>query len=101
MSFVQTEELYGNIELFIQLIGSGILGVAITLSTLLVVTICSPLALNVSGNIKNAISAFISFLVFDDLMVSYTVISGISIGFMASCIQMYDELKINSLKPKQ
>ena len=81
-----------SFQLAMLLLTSGILGIAITLSTLLVVVVCSPFSLNVSGNIKNALSAIISFFIFDDLIPSPQVLLGISIGFFGSCLHMRDEL---------
>lgn len=69
------------------------MGIAITLSTLLVATICSPFSLNVCGNIKNALSAAVSFTIFDDIRPSPLVMSGIGVGLAGSILQMRDELR--------
>lgn len=72
---------------------SGSLGIAITMTSLLVVTLCSPFTININGNIKNAFSSVLGFVIFDNEIPSLNVISGILIGFSGSCLYAYDELK--------
>lgn len=80
---------------------SGSLGIAITMSTLLVVTLCSPFALSITGNIKNAISAVFGFMIFDDQKTSPLIVSGILVGFSGSCLYAYDELMNIRAKSKK
>lgn len=80
---------------------SGSLGIAITMSTLWVVTLCTPFTLNVTGNIKNAISALLGFMLFDDITASPTVVTGILVGFSGSCLYAYDEFTKKSKAKKE
>lgn len=63
----------------------------ITMSTLMVVMLCTPFTINITGNIKNAISAFLGFILFDDIKASQMVLTGILVGFSGSCVYAYDE----------
>ncbi len=70
---------------------SGSLGFMITMSTLLVVMLCTPFTINVTGNIKNAASVVLGFILFDDILPSSLVITGILVGFSGSTLYAYDE----------
>ncbi len=74
------------------LLMSGSMGFVITMSTLLVVTICTPFMINITGNMKNGLSILLGFFIFDDTDISPTVIGGITIGFTGSLIFAYDEI---------
>lgn len=80
---------------------SGSMGFAITMSTLLVVTLCTPFTINITGNIKNAISAFLGFIMFNDIEASKMVVTGILIGFSGSCLYAYDEFIATRKKNKK
>lgn len=80
---------------------SGSMGFAITMSVLLVVTLCTPFTINITGNIKNAISAVLGFILFDDIVASTTVVTGILIGFSGSCLYAYDEFFARRGKSKK
>ena len=79
---------------------SGSLGIGITLTTLLVVTLGTAFSLNIVGNFKNALSTFLSFFVFDDLKPSLMNVSGISVALFGSLIYLYDEVKERQRKQK-
>ena len=87
------EDLTVKFNFILLLVLSGSLGITITLSTMLVVNLCSPFMLNVNGNFKNIIAAVLGFMIFDDQRPTFLVISGISVGFIGSCIYAYDELQ--------
>jgi len=67
------------------------MGFGITMTTLMVVMLCTPFTINITGNIKNAISAVLGFLLFDDIQASPIVLTGILVGFSGSCLYAYDE----------
>lgn len=86
--------------LITNLLLSGVSGIGIILSSILVVNLCSPFMLSVNGNIKNSIAAFAGFLFFDDQAPTFNVLTGIFIGMAGSTIHAYDEItaKMRSMK---
>ncbi|CDW73393.1 udp-sugar transporter sqv-7-like [Stylonychia lemnae] len=97
---LQIEDLTYRFNFLSLLILSGTLGITITLSTLLVVNLCSPFMLNINGNFKNILSAALGFVMFNDQKPTFLVVSGILVGFMGSCLYAYDELMQLRLKRK-
>eukprot|EP00347_Sterkiella_histriomuscorum_P021363 403334245 len=85
------EDMNHKLNFFLLLVLSGSLGIVITMSTILVVTLCSPFMMNVNGNMKNAVSSVLGFMMFDEQIPSFNVVSGIIIGFAGSCLYAFDE----------
>jgi hypothetical protein len=60
-----TNNLSSNLAPLVML--SGSFGICITITSLLTVTICGPLAINIAGTIKDVALTYAGFLFFDDV----------------------------------
>lgn len=72
---------------------SGSFGIAITMTSLLTVTICGPLAVNISGTIKDVALTYVGFAFFDNVIASASVIVGLCFSFTGATFYSYDRYK--------
>ena len=78
------EDFNHKISFLISLLLSGVMGIIITCSALMVVTLCNPVANNITGNLKDVILTYIGFICFDDAILSATVALGLMFSFLGA-----------------
>lgn len=69
---------------------SGVLGILITLSVLMVVTVVSPIANNITGNMKDIVLTYVGFIFFDDATLTKTLATGLAISFAGAVMYPID-----------
>ena len=69
---------------------SGIMGIVITLSILLVCTLCTPVAVNITGTIKDVALTYVGFMFFKDVVMSFNVFAGLGLSFLGASIYALD-----------
>ena len=69
---------------------SGSFGIAITMTSLLTVTICGPLAVNISGTMKDVALTYAGFVFFENVTASPSVITGLVFSFSGAAAYSYD-----------
>jgi hypothetical protein len=69
---------------------SGVMGIAITLSVLIVCTLVSPIAFNVTGNLKDVALTYIGFIFFEDANLTFMVGVGLLLSFIGSGAYIID-----------
>ena len=74
------------------------MGISLTVSSLLVVKLISPLALNVASDAKNGFAIVLSFIIFADFNGSYLEMAGLFINCIGGSLQIIDELRARSGK---
>lgn len=82
-----------NPMLAAQIMISGSFGIAITMTSLLTVTICGPLAVNISGTMKDVALTYAGFAFFDNVHASNSVILGLIFSFSGAATYSYDRYK--------
>ena len=81
------------------ILSSGFMGILITLGVLLVLTTTSPVAVNITGIIKDVLLTYLGFICFKNVNASIYVISGLTVSFVGAVIYSMDSYK--KLKEKQ
>ncbi|CDW82730.1 UNKNOWN [Stylonychia lemnae] len=80
---------------------SSIMGIVITVSVLMTVTVVSPIATNVTGNLKDVLLTYVGFIFFDDQSLTQMMLIGLTLSFMGSMIYVADSYnKQNQAKAK-
>lgn len=99
-------DLYGvftasdpQIGLIALLLISGSFGFIITMNVLLMVIVCGPIALNVTGTFKDLILTFVGIAIFNDQKLTPSFIVGISLSFTGAGIFTYQ--KVSAIKEKE
>ena len=69
---------------------SGIMGIIITCAVLMVCTICSPVAFNITGNLKDVVLTYVGFVFFNDAMMTLMVGIGLFFSFMGAGSYAFD-----------
>lgn len=82
-----------NIGLGTYIMISGSFGIAITMTSLLTVTICGPLAVNISGTMKDVALTYAGFVFFENVKASVPVIVGLCFSFAGATFYSYDRYK--------
>ena len=72
---------------------SGSFGIAITMTSLLTVTICGPLAVNISGTMKDVALTYAGFAFFENVQATNNVILGLIFSFSGAAAYSYDRYK--------
>lgn len=69
---------------------SGMMGIVITLGVLLVCTTCNPIAVNITGTIKDVILTYAGFVFFENVHISFSVMVGLFFSFAGAIFYGYD-----------
>lgn len=69
---------------------SGCMGIIITLGVLLVCTLCSPIAVNIVGVIKDVFLTYAGFAFFDGVHASFPVLVGLGLSFTGATLYSAD-----------
>lgn len=72
---------------------SSVSGLIITIFTMIVISLGGPYAMYVTGNMRDVVLTYISFLIFDDLASSNLIIIGISMSFLGSLVFVASKMK--------
>ena len=75
-------------------------GICITLSVLCTLAMGGPIAVNISGATKTALTNYVSYLIFDDLTFTTLVLIGLTVNFVGSNYWIYCKYQ-ESKKPQQ
>lgn len=59
---------------------------------MIVIALGGPFAMNVTGNVRDVVLTYISFIIFDDLNTTYMILSGIGISFIGSIFFIYSKM---------
>jgi len=70
---------------------SGSMGIVITIVSLLTVTVCGPLALNITGTIKDVALTYAGFIFFDDVQATTSIIVGLGMSFAGASYFSYSK----------
>lgn len=99
-------DLYGvftasepQVGLQVLLLVSGSFGFIITMNVLLMVIICGPIALNVTGTAKDLILTFVGIAIFNDQKLTPAFIVGISLSFTGAGLFTYQ--KVSAIQEKE
>ena len=80
---------------------SGANGILITMTSLLTVTVCGPLAVNISGTIKDVALTYAGFVFFENVVANGSVVTGLLFSFGGATFYSYDRyLNLTSKKNK-
>ena len=71
---------------------SGFSGILITLSSILTVTICGPIAINIAGIIKDVGLSYIGFAFFDDAKATPLVLTGLAFSFTGAISMAFENI---------
>lgn len=71
---------------------SGVMGIVITMSVLMVVTINGPIWQNIVGNSKDVLLTFVGFVLFDDANLTLMMGTGLFMSFLGAAVYVYDQL---------
>eukprot|EP00347_Sterkiella_histriomuscorum_P007637 403348152 len=71
---------------------SGVMGIVITMSVLMVVTINGPIWQNIVGNSKDIILTFVGFVFFEDAKLTLMMGTGLTLSFMGAAVYVWDQL---------
>lgn len=82
-------------ELLAPLVTCGLLGLVYTLFVLLTIATGGPIAVNISGSLKDVALTLVSFLAFDDLAPSKQVLAGLAVSFAGASYYIYDKASLN------
>jgi len=63
---------------------SGMSGILITICALMTVTVCGPIAMNISGSLKDVVLTMIGFALFDDANATPMLLAGLLISFIGA-----------------
>ena len=69
---------------------SAVSGIAITLFTMLAVSIGGPISVNISGTLKDVVLTYVGFLLFDDIQPTMQVQVGLVLSFFGALYYIYD-----------
>ena len=69
---------------------SGIMGIVITLSVLMVCTTSSPVSVNITGTIKDVLLTYAGFVFFQNVHISPSVIMGLAFSFLGASYYGYN-----------
>ena len=76
------------------LLVSGCFGFVITMSILLTITLCGPIALNISGTLKDVVLTALGFFFFpNDVQVSTSLFIGLTLSFTGATYFSYNKYK--------
>ena len=67
------------------------MGICITVSGLLTVKVCGPIAMNVSGTLKDVGLTYAGFIFFNDATASLNVAVGLACSFTGASYIIYDK----------
>lgn len=70
---------------------SGLSGIMITITTLMTVCICGPLAVNIAGTLKDVGLTYVGFIFFDDVTLTESVAVGLTLSFAGASYFVYDK----------
>lgn len=79
-----------RVRFIASLLLSGVMGIMITCSALMVVTLCNPVANNITGNLKDVILTYIGFIFFDDAILSSSVAIGLMFSFLGAAYYVFN-----------
>lgn len=101
-------DLYGiftasdpQVGLIVLLLVSGSFGFIITMNVLLMVIVCGPIALNVTGTCKDLMLTFVGIAIFNDQKITPSFIVGISLSFTGAGIFTYQKVSAIQEKNRQ
>ena len=86
-AFIDEEERNVTLMFFITI--SGCFGILISLSSLLMTTVCGPLALNVVGTLKDVLLTYAGFIIFGGIKATPQVILGLALSFIGASYLVY------------
>jgi hypothetical protein len=66
------------------------MGIMITLTLLMVCTVVGPVAISVTGNIKDIALTYIGFVLFHDVQMTFMMAIGLSMSFVGSGFYILD-----------
>ena len=89
-----------NWWLGLQVLISGASGILITNTSLLTVTVCGPLAINISGTLKDVMLTYLGFIFFDDVTATPAVVLGLGFSFLGATYYSYSKY-LEATKPKE
>jgi hypothetical protein len=69
---------------------SGFMGIVITVSILLVCTLCNPVAVNITGTIKDVALTYVGFVFFKNVVLSFNVLGGLFLSFFGATTYAVD-----------
>lgn len=73
---------------------SGSFGFVITMVILLAITLCGPIALNITGTLKDVVLTALGFFFFpDDVKISQSLFVGLAISFTGATYYSYNKYK--------
>lgn len=67
------------------------MGIIITLSVLMVCTVVSPVAFNITGNMKDVVLTYVGFMFFNDASLTFFVGLGLTISFAGAASYALDQ----------
>ena len=77
---------FKNVTTTLFILITGPLVILMSISTLLVVKVVNPLALNVAGDLKNVAVVLFSYLIFRDVNLGIIELSGLSLNFIGGSL---------------
>jgi len=83
---------------------SGSFGIAIVMTQLLTITICGPLAVNISGSMKDVFLTYIGFIFFENVNATPAILCGLTFSFSGAAFYSYDRFKnsqAQAVEPKK
>ena len=99
-------DLYGvftasdpQVGLIVLLLVSGSFGFIITMNVLLMVIVCGPIALNVTGTFKDLILTFVGIAIFNDQKLTPSFLVGIALSFTGAGLFTYQ--KVTAIQEKE
>ena len=66
------------------------MGIVITLSILLVCTTCSPVAVNITGTLKDVLLTYLGFAFFKNIKMSLALAGGLVLSFSGAGMYAFD-----------
>ena len=69
------------------------MGIQITMAIMLTVTVCGPVAINISGVFKDIGLTYAGFILFDDAKTTPSVLIGLAISFLGAAFLSYEKIR--------
>jgi len=85
--FINPETNNEGLQAYIMI--SGSFGILITISATLITTVCGPLALNISGTMKDVGLTYAGFILFEGVNATPNVLTGLSLSFLGASYMLY------------
>ena len=79
---------------------SGVMGIVITLSVLMLITINGPISQSIVGNMKDVVLTWIGFMFFDDATLTSLVFCGLALSFLGAALYAFDQYQRFSAQKK-